>query len=168
MIVADSPSRPWWRRAALWVGSTRAGASCSARAMHHLDRQVLRRTHGRNSLTSLLAGLPVVWLTTTGAKSGCDRTVPLVGIFDGPRVILIASNFGQDHNPAWYHNLRALPRAAITVRGRTTRYHCREADAGEYETYWREAVAIFPGWVAYHRWTTRHIPMLIFTPDPTA
>jgi deazaflavin-dependent oxidoreductase (nitroreductase family) len=167
MIVAGSSSpRPWWRGAALWVGSTHAGAWCSARVMHHLDRRILRLTHGRHSLTGLLAGLPVVWLTTTGAKSGRDRMVPLVGIVDGPRIVLIASNFGQARNPAWYHNLRALPRAAITVRGRTARYECREADTSEYEAYWREAVAVFPGWAAYHRWTMRHVPMVVCLPVP--
>lgn len=172
MIVATASHRPWWHRAVLRVGATHAGASCSARTMHHLDRRVLRLTRGRASLTSLLAGLPIVWLTTTGAKSGRDHTVPLVGIEDGERIVLIASNFGQARNPAWYHNLRACPRAAILVRGRAATYRCREATAEEYEAYWRDAVALFPGWATYHEWAARHIPMMIFTlaavePSPT-
>jgi deazaflavin-dependent oxidoreductase (nitroreductase family) len=166
MALAATIRRPWWHRAALRFGATRAGAWFSARTMHHLDRQMLRLTRGRGTLTSMLSGLPVVWLTTTGARSGREHTVPLCGIVEGEQIVLIASNFGQARNPAWYHNLRALPCATVAVGGRFTRYRCREADAGEYATYWREAVAIFPGWAAYHRRATRHSPMLIFTPLP--
>jgi deazaflavin-dependent oxidoreductase (nitroreductase family) len=158
--------RPWWQQAVMHVAATRAGAWGFARLAHHLDRQVLRLTGGGNSLTSLLAGLPVVWLTTTGARSGRPHSVPLVGIAAGERIVLIASNFGQDHNPAWYHNLRARPCGAITVGGHTAQYRCREATDEEYDTYWAVALGLFPGWVKYHQWTARHIPVLVFTPVP--
>jgi deazaflavin-dependent oxidoreductase (nitroreductase family) len=77
--------------------------------LHHLDRPVLRLSRGRYSLTRLLAGLPVVTVTTIGAKSGQPRSLPLVALPDGEHVILIASNYGQKHHPAWYYNLRAHP-----------------------------------------------------------
>jgi deazaflavin-dependent oxidoreductase (nitroreductase family) len=150
------------------LAATRVGAWGFARLAHHLDRQVLRLSGGRRTLTSSLAGLPVVWLTTTGARSGRAHTVPLVGIADGERIVLIASNFGQAHNPAWYHNLRARPSATITVQGQTAQYRSREATAGEYDAYWDTALELFPGWAKYHEWATRHIPVLVFTPIPAA
>jgi deazaflavin-dependent oxidoreductase (nitroreductase family) len=94
--------------------------------------------------------------------------VPLAGIADGARIVLIASNFGQARNPAWYYNLRAEPSATITVQGHPARYRCREATTEEYEDYWARALTLFPGWAKYHERATRHIPVLVFTPIPAA
>lgn len=58
-------------------------------------------------------------LTTTGARTGQPRTLPVLGLPDGDRFVVIASNFGQRHNPAWYHNLRAHPQATVTANGVT-------------------------------------------------
>ncbi|MFN8517050.1 MAG: nitroreductase family deazaflavin-dependent oxidoreductase [Thermomicrobiales bacterium] len=167
MTAVLALERPWWQRAVMRVAATRAGAWGFARLAHRLDRQVLRLTGGGHTLTSLLAGLPIVWLTTTGARSGRTHTVPLVGIVDSARIVLIASNFGQARNPAWYHNLRAQPCATIAARGQSARYHCREAAGEEYNMYWAEALALFPGWANYHARAPRHIPILVFTPDPS-
>lgn len=137
----------------------------AARLLHHLDRPILRLTGGRASLTSLLAGLPVITLTTTGAKSRQPRRVPLVGLPDGEKVILIASNFGQAHYPAWYYNLRAYPEAQVTIQGQTRAYTAREATGAEREQYWRQAVAVYAGYAAYaQRVGQRHIPVMILTP----
>jgi deazaflavin-dependent oxidoreductase (nitroreductase family) len=72
-----------------------------------------------------VSGLPVVMLTTTGAKTGRQRTRPVLGIPDGERLILVGSNFGRPHHPAWYHNLRAGPRAIGTSSAA-----CRSIPAG--------------------------------------
>jgi deazaflavin-dependent oxidoreductase (nitroreductase family) len=167
MTAVLARERPWWQQAVMHVAATRAGAWGFARLAHHLDRRVLRLTGGGHSLTSLLAGLPIVWLTTTGARSGRAYSVPLVGIVDGARIVLIASNFGQARNPAWYHNLRARPCATIAARGQTARYRCREAAGEEYDAYWAEALALFPGWANYHAWAARHIPVVVCTPEPS-
>src|SRR5262245_843239 len=58
------------------IGSSRFGARFYARTLHHFDRVAFRLSSGRATLTSSLAGLPVVLLTTTGAKSGLPRTLP--------------------------------------------------------------------------------------------
>ena len=97
------------------ITRTKAGSRLLARTLHHLDRPMLRLSHGRYSLTSALAGLPVVMVTTIGAKSGQPRQLPLVAIPDGENVILIASNFGQHHHPAWYYNLHAHPQARESI-----------------------------------------------------
>src|ERR1700677_1046866 len=82
------------------LAGTRPMAWGFARVLHHLDGPVLRRSSGRHSVSSALTGLPIVELTTIGARSGERRTSPLVGVLDGDRLVLVASNYGQPHNPA--------------------------------------------------------------------
>ena len=66
---------------------------------------------------ALFTGLPLITLTTTGAKSGRPRSVPLVGVPYGERLILIASNWGQAKHPAWYHKvLKAHPEVKVDGR----------------------------------------------------
>jgi F420H(2)-dependent quinone reductase len=84
-----------------------------ARTLHHIDRVVFRLTRGRATFASWVAGLPIMMLSTTGAKSGRRHPCPLVALPVGDRVVVIASNYGQRRNPAWYHNLRANPRATM-------------------------------------------------------
>ena len=71
-----------------------------ARTLRHIDRLVYGATRGRATFTSLISGLPVVLLTTTGARSGRLRTLPLVGVPEGERLIVIASNFAGTRS-AW-------------------------------------------------------------------
>jgi deazaflavin-dependent oxidoreductase (nitroreductase family) len=142
-----------------------ASSAILSRSLHHLDRFVLRLTGGRYTAASLLTGLPVVTLTTVGARSGKLRTHPLLGIVDGEDVVLIASNFGRSRHPAWYFNLRANPECTVTVRGETKSYVAREVTGAEREKYWRMAVELYPGYDAYQQRTGgRRIPVLVLTP----
>ena len=147
------------------AASTRAGAWFFSHAAHRLDLSVIRLSKGRSSLTSIFADLPVVTLTTIGAKSGRHRTVPLVGIPHGEEVVLIASNFGRAHHPAWYHNLRANPEARLSFHGRAGTYIAHEATGPEREAYWQEAVELYAGYAAYmERTKGREIPVMLLTP----
>src|SRR5438270_12772506 len=83
------------------------GSWLFARVLHHIDRPVHRLTRSRHTFASLVSGIPVVMLTTTGAKTGRPRTVPVLGIPADGAVAIVASNFGQHRHPGWYHNLRA-------------------------------------------------------------
>lgn len=155
----------WLHRLIQRCASSPPGAWLFARVLHHLDRPVLRLTQNRSSLTGALAGLPVVTLTTTGAKSGQPRSVPLVAVQDGDRLVLFASNFGQKHYPAWYYNLRAHPQATVTWRGQTRAYQAREAEGKEREDYWKRAVKLYAGYAAYEkRVGQRHIPIMVLSP----
>ena len=99
-----------------------------ARTLHPIDRAVFRLTRGRATFSSWLADLPVAWLTTTGAKSGVERTAPVLAIPAGDgRLVVIASNYGQRHNPSWYHNLRANPGARVLFDGSERAMTAREA-----------------------------------------
>ena len=93
-----------------------------SRTLHAIDRAVFRLSRGRTTFTAWLAGLPVAWLTTTGAKSGAERTAPVLAIPAGDgKLVVIASNYGQRNNPSWYHNLRAHPRARMLFDGKRLR-----------------------------------------------
>ena len=135
------------------------------RVLHHIDRPLYRLTRGRHSFVSLVSGLPVVMLTTTGARTRQQRVSPVVGLPDGDNLAVIASNWGQRHHPAWYHNLRAHPDAIVAVGGVTRRVRASEAIGEERERLWRRALAVYPGWAAYERRVRhRRIPVMVLTP----
>lgn len=126
--MSKQPRRiAWWQKLALRLASMAPAAWLLRRTAHHADRLPLEVSGGHHTLTTLLTGLPVATLTTTGARSGKRRTVPVVIIPRGEQVALIASNFGHSRHPAWYHNLLAQGEATLTVNGQTERYQAREA-----------------------------------------
>jgi deazaflavin-dependent oxidoreductase (nitroreductase family) len=140
-----------------------------ARILHHADALLLRLTGGKWTFAQF-SGLPVVELTTTGAKSGKQRRLPLAGYSDAEKVILIASNFGRKQYPGWYHNLKANPECTLTKGGQTRRYIAREANQGESEQYFEMAKSYYMGYAAYKsRAKNRKIPVMILEPrDPSA
>ena len=131
--------------------STRPGSWLSARTLHHADRAVYRASGGRTTFAAVVSGLPVVMLTSTGAKSGRESTVPLLGFEEGDAVILIASNYGQAHHPAWYYNLRAHPRVRIAVRGKRREVTAEQVESPERERYIAIAAVAYPGYRRYER-----------------
>ena len=132
--------------------------------MHHLDFWMLKLTHGKYTLSEL-AGWTIVQLTTTGAKSGQQRTMPLIATLDGEKIGLIASSFGRKNNPGWYYNLKANPVCYIDNNGETICYEAREAAGGEYEKYWEMGISVYAGYEAYkERASHRHIPVIVLEP----
>jgi deazaflavin-dependent oxidoreductase (nitroreductase family) len=108
--------------------------------------------------------LPVVLLTTTGRKSGKQRTVPLCSLRDGDDVIVIASYGGLDQPPAWWLNLEANPNAEL-LNGRTRRaVTARNAAPEERARLWAEVTSRAPGYLEYEQRTTREIPVVILQP----
>lgn len=155
----------WFRRMIRVTAAWRPMSWFYARTLHHIDRVVYRATRGRATFASWVAGLPIVMLTTTGAKSGRRHTLPLVGLPDGDRLVVIASNYGQAHNPSWYYNLRANPRATIAFDGATREVVARELAGEEREREYARGIQIYPGWTQYRtRAAHRRIPVLELTP----
>ncbi|MCB8944300.1 MAG: nitroreductase family deazaflavin-dependent oxidoreductase [Ardenticatenaceae bacterium] len=137
-----------------------------AHMLHHLDGLVLRGTNGRYTATSLMTGLPIINLTTIGAKSGRTRTVPLLGIPDGDNIIVIASNWGQKQYPAWYYNVKANEEVMVEWNGRSTPYLAQETTGTEREKYWQLANQYYLGYANYaQRASHRHIPVIVLTPE---
>jgi deazaflavin-dependent oxidoreductase (nitroreductase family) len=139
------------RRAVRWFAATGPGDWLFAHVLRRLDGPVYRLTSGRHTAASLLSGLPVVHLTTTGARTGRERTVPVLGVPTPGGLAVFASNFGRPHHPGWAHNLRAHPSATVTVRRTVTRLHAVEAGGDERAEAWRRGLEIFPGWDAYQQ-----------------
>jgi deazaflavin-dependent oxidoreductase (nitroreductase family) len=165
--MTDTPSASLWQRTVSRLVSSAAGATLGARTLHHLDRLALRLSRGRTTVTTLFTGLELLTLTTTGAKSGLPRSVPLLAIphTDG-QTIVIASNWGQTSHPAWYHNLIAHPEVSVTRNGQTRPYLARQTEGEERERCWQRALALYPGYAAYQRRAPRTIPVILLTPSP--
>ena len=153
-----------FQRAIQHLAATRLMAGLLSPVLAHIDRAFDRVSRGRINLTQTLSGLPVVMLTTIGAKTGRKRTVPLVAIPDGDNVLLIASYFGHHHHPAWYHNLIAHSQAWLTAQRHTAEYVAREVLESERDTCWQRAVSLYAGYAAYKRRAKRLIPIMLLAP----
>lgn len=156
--------RPWQRFVQRFA-SLRVVSWIFSHTLHYVDVVLMRLSGGRVSIPRQLAGLPVVRLTTIGAKTGKVRTVPLVGLRDGENWVLIASNWGNERHPAWYHNLKANPAVELTHEDETERYIARDATDDERAEYWERASEIYPGYEAYReRSGDRQIPVVVLEP----
>ncbi|MBC7879057.1 MAG: nitroreductase family deazaflavin-dependent oxidoreductase [Anaerolineales bacterium] len=139
-------------------------SSFLARSLHHIDALILKLSKGKYTITQLI-GLPIIQVTTIGAKTGEPRAMPLVSLFDGEKIALIASNFGQKHNPGWYYNLKAHPQCTVQIEGLPSIYIARQAEGDEREKYWDMAVSYYKGYELYKvRASHRQIPVMILEP----
>ena len=135
-----------------------------SKALHRADSFLLRLTGGRHAFPELV-GLPIAQVTMRGAKTGVLRTLPLVSVPDGERLALIATNFGQKHNPGWYYNLKTHPECKVSFYGTCGTFIAREAAAEEYRKYWQLALTYYMGYDVYQqRAVPRRIPVLVLEP----
>ena len=144
------------------VAASKPGAWMLSYSLAPLDKLVHRATKGRATAAGVLTGLPVVMLTTTGAKSGKQRTAPVLGIPVGDDLALIAGNFGQKASPGWGHNLTADPAATISFHDTTVDVTARLADEAETEKTFALAAPIYGGYAKYReRISPRDIKVFI-------
>jgi deazaflavin-dependent oxidoreductase (nitroreductase family) len=125
-----------------------------------LDKLLYPRFHGR--LVS--AGppvLPLLFLTTTGRKSGQRRSTPLVYLADGDDLVVVASNWGQRRHPQWSANLLALPHAMVEVDGRERSVGARLATPQERVRLWPKLLAEFPPYQTYANRSGRDLRIFI-------
>lgn len=142
------------------LGRTRAFSWVASRVLPPLDG----RFHD-HPLTTLGTDFPLCYLTVRGRKSGKPRTVPLLYVRDGDRVVLIASNWGQAHHPAWALNLDAAGEATVELPGDGARAMAsRRATDEEFERYWADALEFWPGYEGYRRRASREIRMFVLDP----
>ncbi len=143
------------------LGRTRAFAWMMGATLRRLDLLFRDR---RRSVTSLGTGFPLCYLTVQGRRSGKQQTVPLLYVADGGRVILIGSNWGKPHHPAWALNLEAAEAATVTIDGVSRAMSPRRASAEEVERYWKQAIVFWPGYDDYRRRAGREIRMFVLEP----
>ncbi len=156
-----------FHRAVRTFGTTALGAALFAPILNRLDNAVLRITRGRWTAFQFLTGARSVQLTTTGARSGQPRTVNLLGLPHPDGLGLLASNFGRESHPAWYHNLLATPEASVRVGGETWRVTARIATPDERAAIWSEGLALVPGWRKYTgRAAGREIQAVVLVRQP--
>ena len=146
------------------IAATRPGAWFFARTVHHIDRALLHFSRGRVTLPGVLAGLPVLTVTTTGARTGQRRSAPLLGVPTGEDIAVLGTRFGQSRTPGWYYNMRADPAVEVTYRNKTVKASAREASDEERTAIWDRARAIYVGYEAYaSRIKNRKIHIMILS-----
>lgn len=138
-------------RAIRWLAGTRAGAWTLAHTLRHADAVVGRLTRGSHSAPSIFTGLAVLTLTTTGRRSGVERTTHLIATPHGHALGLLGTNFGQQETPAWARNLESHPRATVTYRGVTREVLARPATPAEAEAIFANAATFYVGYRNYRR-----------------
>jgi deazaflavin-dependent oxidoreductase (nitroreductase family) len=106
------------------------------------------------------AGAPLLLLTTTGAKSGQQRTSPVVYSTDGDRLVIIASYAGAPKNPAWFNNLVANPEVTVEIPGETFAARAVVAGTADRERLYAAHAAMMPAFNEYQTKTTRVIPVV--------
>jgi len=111
-----------------------------------------------------LAGLDMLLLTTTGRKSGEPRTQPLACFADGDDWVVVASNGGQDHHPAWFLHLEACAAAQIQVGSEQRAVRAQVAEGAERARLWPWLVERNPIYGRYAKRTGRRIPVVVLRP----
>jgi deazaflavin-dependent oxidoreductase (nitroreductase family) len=163
-------SRKWdqanpWQRGIRRFATSGPGSWLVARTLDHLDRLTFRATKGRHLASSLLSALPVAMVTTTGARSGQRRTVPLLAMPTDHGLAIIGSNYGKPAHPAWRHNLRADSEGEVEVDGERWTFRAVEVEDERRERIWSEALRTYPGFSTYaKRATPRRISVFILEP----
>jgi deazaflavin-dependent oxidoreductase (nitroreductase family) len=112
-------------------------------------------------VTGVFADAPLVVITTTGAKSGQPRTIPLVHTRDGDRVVIIASKGGAPTHPDWYFNIKANPEVTVELPGETFRARAVVYTEGpERDRLYRAQADLMPNFDEYAAATDRVIPVV--------
>ena len=134
------------------------------KVMNGAHRVVMKVTGGRVGWSA--GSMPVVELTTTGAKSGLPRTVLLTSpVQEGDAYVVVASRGGDDHHPAWFHNLKANPEVQVSIKGAAAQpMRARVATADERARLWPTVETTYKGYAGYQRKTEREIPLVFLEP----
>ena len=110
-----------------------------------------------------IQGLPVVVVTSVGAKSGKLRKTPLMRVEHDGQYLAVGSLGGAPRNPVWVHNLRANPLVELQDGADKHDYTVRELSGPEREQWWARAVEAFPNYATYQKKTDRLIPVFLLT-----
>ena len=123
----------------------------------HIDRY--RATDGEEGHD--WQGTQTLLLTTTGRKSGEERTTPLIYGRRGDDYMIVASKGGADEPPAWYLNLQEKPEAEIQVKADVFKVSARDAGPDEKPEMWKTMTAEWPAYDEYQQKTDREIPVVV-------
>jgi deazaflavin-dependent oxidoreductase (nitroreductase family) len=140
---------------------TRAMPDFEPAAVNEFNQNVIEefRTNG-GKVGGMFEGAPMLLLTSTGAKSGRQRTTPVVYTRDGDRLVIIASKAGAPTNPAWYHNLVAHPEVTVEVGTERVPMRAVVTEGEERSRLFDAQAALMPNFAEYAKSTSRVIPVI--------
>ena len=124
--------------------------------------ELFERSGGSKGNT--MRGVPIIVLTTVGARTALLRKTPLMRVEHDGEYAVVASLGGAPQHPVWYHNLVAHPQCELQDGAQREDYLAREVSGEERDLWWRRAVAVWPDYDAYQRKTDRLIPLFVLTP----
>ncbi|WP_445284441.1 nitroreductase family deazaflavin-dependent oxidoreductase [Streptomyces sp. DSM 118148] len=119
---------------------------------------------GTEGTTLRDTGLPVIVLTTRGARSGKIRKTPLMRVERDGRYAVVASLGGAPKHPVWYFNVKSDPHVELQDGPVKRDMRAREITGAEKAEWWERAVAAFPPYADYQRKTSREIPVFVLEP----
>lgn len=122
---------------------------------------------GTEGTTLRDTGLPVVILTSLGAKSGKIRKTPLMRVEHEGRYAVVASQGGAPRHPVWYHNITCHPTVEVQDGPVRREMTAREVTGEEKAVWWERAVAAYPPYADYQEMTDREIPVFVLEPTGT-
>lgn len=111
-----------------------------------------------------MRGMPVILLTTIGARSGKLRKTPLMRVEHDGKYAAVASLGGAPKHPVWYYNLKANPHVELRDGTTVQDMDAREVTGEEKATWWTRAVEAFPDYADYQAKTDREIPIFVLSP----
>jgi F420H(2)-dependent quinone reductase len=111
-----------------------------------------------------LKGVPVVVVTSVGAKSGKLRKNPVMRVEHDGAYALVASKGGAASHPTWYHNLMAHPVVELQDGPDRRDYKVRVVEGEERAAWWERAVEVWPAYAEYQTKTDREIPVFVAEP----
>lgn len=127
------------------------------------DQVELYESSGGTKGTTL-RGMPVIVLTTKGAKSGKIRKSPLMRVEHDGTYAAVASLGGAPKHPVWYHNVVADPQVELQDGPVRQDMTARELTGDEKALWWKRAVEAYPDYAAYQKKTEREIPVFVLEP----
>lgn len=111
-----------------------------------------------------MRGMPVIILTSVGAKSGKLRKTALMRVEHEGEYAVVASLGGAPKHPVWYFNLVDNPQVELQDGPEKADYRARLVEGDEKARWWERAVAAFPDYADYQEKTDREIPVFVLTP----
>ncbi|MFF1821413.1 nitroreductase family deazaflavin-dependent oxidoreductase [Kribbella sp. NPDC058245] len=126
--------------------------------------ELYESSDGTQAATLWDTGLPIVLLTTRGAKSGKIRKIPLMRVEHEGRYAAVASNGGFPRHPVWYFDLKTGPKVELQDGPARHEMTARELDGDEKAAWWDRAVAAYPPYAEYQQATDRVIPVFVLEP----
>jgi F420H(2)-dependent quinone reductase len=127
-------------------------------------KQVAEFEASNGAEANTLRGMPVVVITTVGAKSGKLRKIPLMRVENEGRYAIVASLGGAPRHPVWYHNVKANPHVELQDGPVKQDMLAREVTGDEKARWWEIAVDAYPDYADYQTRTDREIPVFVLEP----